>query len=118
MVRTLMAVVLVLFAPRGVAAAYPPDPAPDAEASSYVASLIDDSAAMALPIRIERAFLLSLNAAGEALRRGDASQAAKHLKTFAFEVRGVKRARRLRADTADMLIARAEAAIVVLGRPH
>ena len=52
-----MALVLVLFASRGVAAAYPPDPAPDAEASSYVASLIDESVAMALPIRIERAFL-------------------------------------------------------------
>jgi hypothetical protein len=117
MLHTLLAVLLVLFASRGVAAAHPPDPAPVEEASHRIAILIDESAALSLPPRVERAFLLTLHAAGEAIRQGQVSQALTLLRTFAFEVRGVKRARRLRADTADALIARAEDVIRTLGGP-
>ena len=118
MLHTLLAAVLVLFASRGIAAAHPPDPAPDADASNRIASLIDESTALSLPGRVERAFLLTLHAANEALRQGEVSHAVTLLKTFAFEVRGVKRAKRLRADAADVLIARAEEAIGLLGRPR
>jgi len=117
MVHILLAVVVVLFASRGVAAAYPPDPAPDGEASGHIAFLIDESAASSLPLRVERAFLLTLHAAGDAVRQGHISQALTLLRTFAFEVRGAKRAKRLRAETADALIARAENVIRTLGGP-
>jgi hypothetical protein len=40
------------------------------------------------------------------------------LRTFAFEVRGVKRARRLPEAAADALLARAEEAIGALGGQH
>ena len=91
-----------------VAAAHPPDPAPDEEASVRIAFLIDESAALSLPLRVERAFVLTLRAAGDALRQGQLSQPATLFNTFAFEVRGAKRAKRLSAETADALIARAE----------
>ena len=115
--HTLLAALLVLFASRGVAAAHPPDPAPEEEASGRIAFLIDESAALSLPLRVERAFLLTLHAANDALRRGHVSQAVTLLNTFAFEVRGVKRAKRLRAEAADALIARAEDVIRTLGHP-
>ena len=116
MVRTLLAVVLVLFAARGVAAAYPPDPAPADDALICVASLATESAGMSLPGRVERAFLLTLHAADDALRRGDIPQAITLLRTFAFEVRGVKRSKRLGPEAADTLIAHAEDVIEALRR--
>ena len=118
MAQTLLAAFLVLFASRGIAAAHPPDPAPEDEVSSRIASLIDESAALSLPVRVERAFLLTLQGAGEALRKGEISHAVTLLRTFAFEVRSVKRAKRLRAEEADALIARAEEAIGALGLPR
>ena len=114
MFRALLVGLVVLVSLRGIAAAHPPDLAPDDVAGVYIASLIDESTALSLPVRVERAFLVTLRAAADALRRGEASRALTLLRTFAFEVRGVKRARRLRAEAADTLIARAEEAIVVL----
>jgi hypothetical protein len=101
---------------RGVAAADPPDFTADDPAYNSIAALIGESAAMSLPGRIERAFTLTLHAALAAYREGQAARATILLKTFAFEVRGVNRARRLPAGAADLLIARAEDAIGALGR--
>jgi hypothetical protein len=114
MFRALIVGLVVLVTLRGIAAAHPPDLAPDEVAVACISSLIDESTALSLPIRVERAFLVTLRAADDALRRGEASRALTLLRTFAFDVRGVKRARRLPAETADALIARAEEAIVVL----
>jgi outer membrane PBP1 activator LpoA protein len=115
MVRSLIIVLLVLLG-AGAALAYPPDSAPPNPAQAQVAALIDESGALSLPPRVERAFLLTLLAADAALRQGESSRARVLLNTFAIEVRGVKRARRLRADAADALIARAEAAIETCAR--
>ena len=115
MVRNLFIVLLVLLV-AGQAAANPPDPAPENPAQAHVAALIDESAALSLPPRVERAFLLTLRAANDALRQGESSRARILLKTFTVEVRGVKRARRVPADAADALIARAEAAIQTCSR--
>lgn len=95
----------------GIAAADPPDAAPDDTPAASIAALIDDSVRLSLPHRVERAFLLTLHAAADALRQGDLVRAQILLRTFAFEVRGVKRARRVPADVADALIARTEAAL-------
>ena len=71
---------------------------------------MDESAALSLPVRVERAFRLTLHAANDALREGEISRALTLLlRTFTFEVRGVKRAKRLHADAADVLIAGREA---------
>ena len=115
MLRSLVIVLIVLLA-AGRAAAHPPDSAPVNPAQAHVAALMDESAALSLPPRVERAFLLTLRAADDALRQGEPSRARILLKTFAVEVRGVKRARRLAADAADALIARAEAAIETCSR--
>ena len=99
------------------AAANPPNPAQvDDPTQVQVAALINQSAALSLPPRVERALLLTLQAAGDALRQGEASRARVLLKTFAVEVRGVKRAKRLPPAAADDLIARAEAAIQTCAR--
>ena len=115
MVRTLLVAALVLSASSGMASAQPVDAVAAGAASSHISALIDRSAALALPARIERAFMLTLHAAGDALGQGDAAKALTLLKTFAFEVRGVKRARRIRADVADDLVARAGEAMSALG---
>ena len=120
MFRVLLASLVVLVTLREIAAAHPPDLAPVQVADTYVASLIVESTALLLPVRVERAFLLTLRAADDALRRGDVARALTHLRTFAFEVRSVRRAGRVPADAADALAARAEAAIAALrtsGRP-
>ena len=116
MIRRLVVVFVFLLA-AGPAAANPPDSAPATPAQAHVAALIDQSAALSLPPRVERAFLLTLRAADDALRQGEPSKARILLKTFAIEVRGVKRARRVPPDAADALIARAEAAIETCSRP-
>ena len=92
-----------------VASAQPLSPASDD--SCQIAALIDTSAALGLPTRVERAFLLTLRTAGDAYHQGDIHGALTLLRTFSFEVRGVKRAKRVPAETADMLTARAEDAI-------
>ena len=110
--RTLvLACFLTVVAARGIAAAHPPDAAPAVTPENCIAALISDSAALSLPVRVERAFLLTLHAAADALRQGEIVRAQTLLRTFAFEVRGVKRARRVPADVADALIARTEAAL-------
>jgi hypothetical protein len=114
MFRVLLVGLVALVILRGIAAAHPPDLAPNDVADTYIAALIDESTGLSAPLRVERAFLLTLRAADEALRRGEVSNARTLLRTFAFDVRSVKRARRLRADVADSLVALAEEALVVL----
>src|SRR5690349_11412115 len=97
-------IVLVFLLAAGRAAAHPPESAPVNPALAHVAALIDESAALSLPPRVERALLLTLRAAHDALRQGDPSRARIFLQTFAVEVRGVKRARRLTGDAADTLL--------------
>ena len=115
MLRTLLLILFCLIAARGLAAADPPDAGHD-PAVSRIAALVDESAALSLPVRVERAFNLTLHAANDALRRGETGRAMVLLRTFTFEVRGVKRAKRLHADAADLLIAKAEDAIASLGQ--
>ena len=98
----------------GVAAGDPPDRTVDDPAFSYIAAIVDESAALSLPARVERALSLTLRAATDALHEGQTDRAVVLLRTFTFEVRGVKRAKRLRAEAADVLIARAEEAIGAL----
>ena len=109
--RIILTACLLVIASRGIAAAHPPDAAPDAGPAASIAALIAESAALSLPMRVERAFLLTLHAAADALRQGEIVRAQTLLRTFAFEVRGVKRARRVPADVADALIARTDAAL-------
>ena len=112
MLRSFGLVVVVLVVASGAAAANPPNPAQGADPTQVqVAALIGESSALSLPPRVERAFLLTLLAVNDALRQGEAARARVLLNTFAIEVRGVKRAKRLPAAAADALIARAEAAI-------
>jgi len=107
--------VLLLLAALGIATAQPLDGlAPEDPAHIQISTLIQESASLSLPVRVDRAFRLTLNAAHDALREGQVSRALTLLRTFTFEVRGVKRAKRLRADVADALIARAEEAIGAL----
>ncbi|HUP41169.1 MAG TPA: hypothetical protein VM115_13680 [Vicinamibacterales bacterium] len=81
-----------------------------------IAALIDMSAALELPTRVERALLLTLRTAGDAYHQGEIHRALTLLRTFTFEVRGARRAKRLPPDSADMLLARAEDAIRELAR--
>lgn len=112
MVRRIFVAVLLLLAALGVATAQPLDGvAPEDPVHAQIAALIDESAALALPVRVERALMLTLRAARGAVDEGQMSTALILLRTFTFEVRGVKRAKRLPAGAADALIARAEAAM-------
>lgn len=104
----------LIIAARGIASAHPPDAAPGDSPATSIAALIAESASLSLPVRVERAFLLTLHAAADALRHGENVRAQTLLRTFAFEVRGVKRARRVPADVADALLARAETALRTL----
>jgi hypothetical protein len=109
MIRKLLAAGLLLLWACGVAIAQPgapPDPV-----YGHIAALMHESAALVPPGRVERALMLTLRAAQDAAREGHISTALTLVRTFAFEVRGVKRAKRLSADAADVLIARAEDAI-------
>ena len=109
MFRTIFFVAFMIVAAVAIAAAQPLSQAPDD--SCQIAALIDTSAALGLPTRVERAFLLTLRAASEACHQGESQRALTLLRTFSFEVRSVKRAKRLRTETADMLLARTEDAI-------
>ena len=114
--RTLLLVLIGFIGAGGPAAADPQYPTAHDPSISHIAALIDESAALSLPVRVERAFKLTLHAADDALRQGETARALVLLRTFTFEVRGVKRARRLPPEAADMLIVRAEEAIVALGQ--
>lgn len=112
MIRRTFAAVLLLLAALGVATAQPLDGLVQEDpARVKIAALIQESATLALPARVERALMLTLHAAEKALHEEQNENAAVLLRTFAFEVRGIKRAKRLPAETADALIARAEDAI-------
>ena len=115
MFRRICAAILLLLAAFGVAAAQPLDGRAQ-EDHAEITALIHQSVALSLPPRIERAFMLTLNAANDAYLQGEIPRTVMHLRTFAFEVRGVKRAKRLPPATADALIARAELAIGTLSQ--
>jgi hypothetical protein len=100
----------------GIATAAPDDAVPDS-ACSKIAALIDQSAALSLPPRVERAFTLTLMEADHAAHSGDHIKALTLLRTFTFEVRGAKRVHRVPPQAADVLIAGAQEAIVALSPP-
>lgn len=107
-----VAVVVLLFAALGVANAQAPLGlvSHSSHDGDRIERLMAEMTALSLPTRIERALMLTLQAADTALHQGRIAQARVLLRTFVYEVRGVKRARRLSADTADGLLARAEQA--------
>ena len=115
MIRRAFAAVLLVLAAFGIATAQqlgrvaPQDPA-----HRHIAALIQESAALRLPARVEHALTLTLRAAQDAVLNGEPSKARILLRTFAFEVRGVRRAKRLSAGDADALLARAAAAMATL----
>ncbi len=109
---------LLLAGSHGIAAADPQGTSADDPGCRQIAALIDESAALSLPARVERAFRLTLVAAGDAAHKGDFAKALTLLRTFTFEVRGVTRARRLRPEAADLLLARAEEAMGALAPPQ
>jgi hypothetical protein len=106
MFRRIFVAVLLLLAAFSVATAQPLA-APQDPAHVQIAALIQEGAALGLPARVEHALTLTLRAAQDAVLNGQTSRARTLLRTFAFEVRGVRRAKRLPADAADALIARA-----------
>lgn len=118
MLRTLLLLILVLIGSHGIAAADPPDTAADDPACRRIAALIDESAALLLPVRVKRAFTLTLLAASDAAHKGEYAKALTLLRTFTFEVRGVTRAHRLRPEAADLLLTRAQEAIGALAPPQ
>ena len=119
MLRRVLATILLLLAALGVATAQPLDGlTPDEAAHAQITALIQQSSALGLPARVERAFMLTLHAANDACRDGDIPKTIVLLRTFAYEVRGVRRARRVPVHTADGLIARAELAIGMLSQPR
>ena len=115
MIRRTFAAVLLLLAALGVATAQPlAGVAPPDPALVQIAALIQESAALGLPARVEHALTLTLRAAQDAVLNGQPSRARTLLRTFAFEVRGVRRAKRLPTGVADALIAKAVAAMGTL----
>jgi len=107
-----MSLLVLLAAYAAVAAS--PLRAKSGETASSITALIVELTSLSLPPRVERAFLLTLNAAAEAAREGQTARAQTLLRTFAFEVRGVKRARRITAETANPLIEKVERLIVMM----
>ena len=119
MLRRICAVVFLLLAALGVATAQPLDARASEEAAHLdITALIQQTTALALPARVERAFMLTLNAASDAYLHGEFARTVTLLRTFTYEVRSVKRAKRLPPATADALIARAELAIGTLSPPR
>ena len=106
---------LVLLAAYAAAAASPPAVGSDDTTSTAISALMVELTSLSLPPRVERAFLLTLNAAADAVREGEAAKAQTLLRTFTFEVRSVKRAKRIPAETANPLIERVEKLIVMIG---
>jgi hypothetical protein len=115
--QTAAMALLFLFAAPAAAFANPPDVVSDHAASANVSALIVESAALRLPVRVERAFLLTLRAAADALQEGEVARAQTLLRTFTFEVRSVKRAKRIPAESADPLIEKAERLIATMSGP-
>ena len=113
MFRVLLTAVLLAGA-CGFAGADPLNGADNDLACARIAVLIDDSVSLGLAPRIERAFTLTLSAASSAAHHGQNVRALTLLRTFRSEVRGVVRAKRLRADAAQTLIAQVEETIAVL----
>lgn len=111
MFRALTFAAFIIFAQAAATTAQSLPQAQAQDDTCQIAALIDMSAALELPTRVERAFLLTLRTAGSAYHHGEIQRALTLLRTFAFEVRGVRRANRLPPDSADMLLARAEDAI-------
>ena len=111
---TTAVLLLLLIVANDAALALPADIAGDDSASTAVTALIAESARLSLPPRVERAFLLTLQGAADALRDGDVARAQTLLKTFVFEVRSVKRARRISSATADALIEKAAKLIAAM----
>lgn len=106
MIRRTLAVVLLLLGALGVATAQPVDGlAPEDPAHVQITTLMQESAALSLPVRVERALMLTLRGAERALHQGRRADAVVLLRTFTFEVRSIKRAKRVPADAADSLIA-------------
>jgi len=114
MLRTPALLLVLLTSCYGIAAAGPGDPFDD-PACNQIAALIDESAALSLPARVERAFMLTLRAAKDAAHDGQYARALILLRTFTFEVRGATRAKRLPAAPAHLLVARAEEVMGALG---
>jgi hypothetical protein len=88
--------------------------APQDPADVQIAALIEESAALGLPARVEHALTLTLRAALDAALKGQRLEARTLLRTFSFEVRGARRAKRLPAGAADALVAKAVAAMGAL----
>ncbi len=107
-----VAVVFLLFAALGIAnaqASFGLEPQSTGD-RDRIERLMTEMAVLSLPVRVERALMLTLQAADAAVHQGRIPAARVLLRTFAYEVRGVRRAGRLAADTADVLIAKAERA--------
>ena len=107
MTRRLVFAVLLLLAALRVATAQPLAGTLRDPAHVQIAALIQESIAMEMAPRVEHALMLTLRAAQDAALEGQTSRALTLLRTFAFKVHGVKRAKRVPARTADALIARA-----------
>jgi len=114
--RHLVIAAVLLGGAHGSAGADPMDAGSADPVCAQIEALIEESIALKLSPRVERAFTLTLHAADAAVHDGQNGRALTLLRTFAFEVRGVTRAKRLSEDAAQALTARAESAIRVLSR--
>jgi hypothetical protein len=117
MFRRLAAAALLLLAAWSIAVAQPAGDERNDRLDMEIAALVSEITDASLPVRIERAFLLTLRCAADAIRQGDVSRAQMLLRTFAFEVRGVRRAKRISPDAADPLIEKAEKLIATMTEP-
>ena len=110
MLRIPALLLALLTCSHGIATAGPGDAVSD-PACSKIAALIDESTALSLAPRVERALTLTLIEADNAAHGGDHVKALTLLRTFTFEVRGAKRAHRVPSGAADVLLARAQDAM-------
>jgi hypothetical protein len=111
MFRHLVIAAALVASARGLAGADPVNVGSAEPVCAQITALLDESVALKLSPRVERAFTLTLQAADAAVHDGHNGRALTLLRTFAFEVRGVTRAKRLEEDAAQALIAGTEAAI-------
>jgi hypothetical protein len=116
MARVLALLLVLLTCFHGIATAGPGDAVSDS-ACSRIAALIDESTALSLAPRVQRALTLTLIEADNAAHNREHSRALTLLRTFTFEVRGAKRAHRLPPEIADLLIARAQDAMSAIAPP-
>jgi len=112
--RYLIVAAALLVGARGLAGADPVNIGSAEPVCARITALIDESVALKLSPRVERAFTLTLYAADAAVHDGQNGRALTLLRTFAFEVRSVTRAKRLQEDAAQALIAGADATIGAL----